>query len=676
MVMVAPGYADGPVANTAMPDRGKEGSKPPDFERAMDQLNGWLEREFKKCQEARYAIERTWYSNLAFYRGDHWFTVINTTASPSGYVLKTTNAPPWRVRRTINKIRTIVRTEIAKLTSSKPTFTVTPASNEDDDLAAAKVANQLFEAAYYNEQMVQTVTELSFWVSTVGNGFVKTYWDPFKPGDNKGESGDVVIETINPFFLFFPDMLCIDIEKQPYIIHAITKPKETVKAMYGIEDAPTMDIEDLYKQSQTTGNSVGQVIRDQVLIKEFWIKPGICPALSKGGFVTVVGNDITQIVPGSPYNHGKYPFAHVRHVLTGSFYGASLIEDLKQPQQEYNRINSQIIENRNLSARYKLLAAKGSVDPNKITDEPGQIVEYNPGFNPPVVMQPFVFPSYVMEHLNLVIKDMDDISGIHDISRGVSSADLTAASAIAYLQEADNAKLGPVTHSLELALEKIGTQYLKLITQFWDAQRTVAVVGKDLAVSTFMLKGSDLKGNTDVRVEAGSGLPYSKAAKQAFLMDLVKMGAIQPGDILGVLEVKGLEKIIEDNNISLNQIRRENIKMSQGMEVPVNAYDIHELHLELHNRFRRSEEYEILQDQMKMLFENHCRTHEYAIQQKAQQQMQAQLEAQGGGGSPSSGGSGGEQATPPEMAAPGQGNPGPTEQAIPTQEQPQPPPQQ
>lgn len=129
------------------------------------------------------------------------------------------------------------------------------------------------------------------------------------------------------------------------------------------------------------------------------------------------------------------------------------------------------------------------------------------------------------------------------------------------------------------------------------------------------LKGSKLRGNTDVRVEAGSALPHSKAAKQAFLMDLFKMGvfAQNPSEFLRILDLRGIEKVLADYKIDIAQAQRENIKMANGSQVSINDYDNHELHLEYHNRFSRTQEYEMLDDQIKALFINHRMQHQQAI---------------------------------------------------------------
>ena len=60
--------------------------------------------------------------------------------------LSTPKAPPYRVRLTVNRVRSIVRTELSRMTSNKPNASVVPASSEDQDLFAATAGEQVWES--------------------------------------------------------------------------------------------------------------------------------------------------------------------------------------------------------------------------------------------------------------------------------------------------------------------------------------------------------------------------------------------------------------------------------------------------------------------------------------------------------------------------------------------------
>ncbi len=135
---------------------------------------------------------------------------------------------------------------------------------------------------------------------------------------------------------------------------------------------------------------------------------------------------------------------------------------------------------------------------------------------------------------------------------------------MSYLQEQNDSKLSDTISSLEEAIEKLGRHILSHVSQYWTTERTVRIVGADGSFDAQVYKNSSIGGNLDVRVEAGSALPQSKAAKQAFVMDLIKMGVVPPEKALEMLDLGGMERVYEDYLIDVRQAQRENMKLATG----------------------------------------------------------------------------------------------------------------
>jgi hypothetical protein len=198
----------------------------------------------------------------------------------------------------------------------------------------------------------------------------------------------------------------------------------------------------------------------------------------------------------------------------------------------------------------------------RLQTEPGQIILYRPGFQPPqpIPLQPL--PQYVLEEQDRIKDDMNDISGQHEVSKGSAPPGVTAATAISYLQEQDDTKLSYSYTSIEEAVEKVAHQTLCYVQEFWDTKRKVKIAGDDGSFDVMAFEGADIRGNTDIRVEAGSSLPTSRAAKQAFIMDLMKMGFIDPQKGLEVMEIGGINKIYDSLQTDIRQAQRENLRMA------------------------------------------------------------------------------------------------------------------
>jgi hypothetical protein len=332
-------------------------------------------------------------------------------------------------------------------------------------------------------------------------------------------------------------------------------------------------------------------------------------------------------------------------MMTGKFYTASIIEDLIPLQKELNRSRSQLIEAKNRMSKPQLVAEKGSVNPEQITSEPGLVIEYKLGFSPPQPLPLQGLPSYVTEEIDRLYTDISDLSGQHEVSNGSTPPGVTAATAISFLQEQDESLIATSYTSIEEGIEKIAAQSLDYVKMYWDEERTVRVVGLEGSFDVLTFKGADLRNNNDIRVESGSALPTSRAAKQAFIMDLMKMGFIDPNDGLEIMEVGGLQSIYERIQVDKRQAQRENLKMRVVTEediqsanqtwamgnpelqkdqdsglmldpplvVPTNTYDNHQVHIQIHNNYRKSQAFERADPVTQMLFEQHVREHEESM---------------------------------------------------------------
>lgn len=635
----------------------------------------WAEESLRTAKNARWKAERQWYYNLAFYFGQQ-NVVFRDANQGRSYQLVVPPAPYYRARPVINRIRPIIRKEMSKLTSNKPSASIVPSSSEDKDIYAAKAGEQIWQSLYQDKKLASIIRRAVFWTSTTGNGFTKCYWDPTAVDPNvepqidpttgqpsMAPAGDITFCAETPFHIFVPDLKQEEIEDQPFVIHAQMKSVEF--------------LEQAFQQRFTTGGAV-DIIEDSFLnvlgitdrdhlkdvqVLECWVKPGHLKMFPDGAMFTVANGRVIAGQEYWPYSHKKYPLAKISNVPTGKFYTESTITDLIPLQKEYNRVRGQILEAKNRMAKPQLAAELGSVDPTKITAEPGQIIFYRPGFQAPQPIPLIPLPQYVLDEQDRILADMDEISGQHEVSRGQAPPGVTAATAISYLQEMDESNLSHTFDSLEESIEKLAFMSLNYVHQYWDVPRIIKVVGIDGSFNAMTFKGSDLHDNTDIRIEAGSALPVSKAAKQALIMDLMAQGFVHPDDGLEVMEIGGINKIYEKVQVDVTQAQRENLRMSQvtaeilqehyveslmkdlekaermivqspegepleaiedeespeggglipyepnALVVPVNNWDNHRVHIEIHNKYRKSQSYDQLSEEAKALFEDHVNAH-------------------------------------------------------------------
>lgn len=633
-------------------------------------LVGWVNTEYEKLKNQRILYERQWFINLAFYAGRQ--NVAPISVAGSGFKLVSPKAPPWRVRLVINKIRTAVRTECSKLTMNKPIPVVVPATTEDEDYASARVAESILKSEFATEEHEALTRNWVWWGSTTGNAYIKSYWDPSKvderatitplpdpqavmlaqqvgvplpPPVPQPAQGKVCFEVVNPFHFFVPDLLATEIEDQPYVMHVTTKSPDWVKNTFPqfFPVPPTPDSKsanNLLEAAVLSPLGVSNNSFDSVLVKEVWFKPGH-PHFPEGGMLTVIADKVVQKITqwkmAVPFS--EYPFYAYEGIPTGGFYKESIVTDLIPVQKEYNKTRSQAIEIKNMMTKPRLMGPKGAINPRMISSEPGQYIPYTPGYEKPTVLQPVEVPATYLNEIATLNAEFDDISGQHEITRGNTPSQVTSGTAISFLQEQDDTKLAYQVAGIERNKAKMGRHYLKYAERYWQDGRTVKIVGQDGAFESQLWQKNAMQGNTDVIIQSGSALPYSKAARMAQVTDLIAQGLIDPMQGLELLDLAGLDKILEDHLIDKRAAQRENLKMAEAppeeiakalqppvgpdgqpiegwqpqSPMPVNSWDNHQAHIHYHNQYRKTQQFELLPDPIKQMFELHVQTHQYAL---------------------------------------------------------------
>lgn len=693
-----------PFATSSDPVEGGTAAAPVDVKKYRDskdgkELLGWAQSEFNRCKGARLKKQRQWYLNLAYTFGQQWLQVA-TGVSDSNIRgrIQTQQAPRWQRRKTVNRIRVFVRTETSKFLSTLPNIVAVPATAEDQDVRAAYAAEQTWTSYAMTKKFRKQYSAAVWWSVLTGNGFIKTWWDTSKKvemPDGGVDEGDIAFRKITPFNIYVPESRESDIEDQPYVIEAHVRPLSWVKQFYAEElkgqklSATTSGTNTIMDEGYL-GLQNAKTTMDSVVVHEFWVKPGATNLLPNGGYFVMVEDIIVSFQEGFPYDHDEYPYTKLEHLFNDTFWADSPIVDLIPLQKEYNEIRTDIGIAARRMGNPQLLAAKNSIVASKMTNEPGAIIEYRPGLPPPGPAPLANLPQYVVDQQDRILMDFDDVSGQHEVSKGQAPAGVTAGTALTYLGERDDNFLTPQYQGIEDGVERIARQTLLLFQQYVDMPRKIKVIGLDSAFDTLLLQGSDIKGGTDVRVEPGSAVGQSQAAKQAQVMDLVSLQIIGPDQALKMLELGGPQKVLDIMNAAERKAQRENMKMKalkddlgtiqahndefmaqaaqmltpedmidemgqpidpativQAVKdslppvVNVDDFDIHEVHIETHNRFRMSQEYETLPEEVKEQFEKHVAWH----QQMGGQQMSQMLMAQ----APPDMMGGGEEAAPEDM---------------------------
>ena len=559
------------------------------------------------------------YINLSYYIGQQWIGI-----DPTSKQLIVPQASSGEVRYTANKIQPIVRTEFSKLTKQKPICNVVPASSDDEDIQSAHVGNKVLEAMEFLVDLPEIDKELIMEGLCCSIGFVKPYWNPSKGVKLEEDlnEGDIDIDVINCFeFRYDPSARkwkdvgwCVQdkIRTIDYVEEVYGKKVAAEKGLTSsnIFDSKIQNISNLGAITYKSSN-------DSVIVSEYWEKP--TTKYPKGRRITIANgvllffkDDISQAIEDDdserelPY----FPFTHIN--VPGRVAGQSIIENLIPVQRERNKSRSQIIKNGNLVSNPAWLCEEGALI-NDIEGDAGEIIEYAEGKQAPILSQPKSMGMDVYKNIEQCDEELFFISGQSESSHGMLPGNQKLSGiGLSILQEQDDTKLAPTTQTFERCKAKYMSYILKLVKCNYDMERTLKFVGKSNEVESITFKGSDLA-STDVRVIAGSALPQSKAAKQEFVMGLVDRNILDPvsdkQQILNILELGFTDSLYDDYNLDVNHARGEQDKWLKNDFSPiVRDFYNHKAHIETHNRFRKSDDYEKLGDGQ-IIVDDHVQQH-------------------------------------------------------------------
>jgi hypothetical protein len=353
-----------------------------------------------------------------------------------------------------------------------------------------------------------------------------------------------------------------------------------------------------------------------------------------------------------------YPFEQLPLVkfpglrVPGQLWDTSVVEQAIPLQKELNRTLSQMIEYKNLTLKPQMLAPVGSLR-QRITDEPGAIFEYNPvaGQIPQSIPIPSL-PGYVFEHLQDLGARLKDIFSLNEIVEGSVPPNVEAGVAIDLLQEAATDRIAPQIMLMEKSLERCGNIMLQLAQRYYTEPRTMIITGSGSKPKVERFESADLIKGVSIKVEAGSGLPRTRAGRQARVMQLLQMGILSPTKAykyMDMADFKGLQmqfeadeeqamrehdKLLDGGIINEQAAKQANeqlmMSIMQGGEVDAQmlqqsveaglqplAYENKAVHLEVHSQFMKSAEFEKLPDMIKDQFYKHFEFTKEAAQAEA-----------------------------------------------------------
>jgi hypothetical protein len=454
--------------------------------------------------------------------------------------------------------------------------------------------------------------------------------------------GAIKVDVAPPFEVY-PSPTDQNWDSIPWVFHAKALPTEVLKERFPDHKddiKPESGLEVIaWPFDATMGAPFGlrdttmqQYTKEHARLKEYFEKPSA--KWPRGRHAVQIGDKLIEYEERLPYDHLEFPLAKFDYIVfPGRMWGASVIDQLIPLQREYNRTRSQIIENKNMMSRPKLLVPSTAEIPmDAWTTEPGEKIIYNPLGGRPEPWVPPPIPGYVLQELERTESDMMEVSSQHYAARGLNPPGVRTAAGLAMLQEADDTPFGPVLQWNENAWRTTARQVVELGKQFFTEPRIVYMgFGASGEVAEFSRE--KLKGRYRIRVDIGSSLPMSRAARIQFALELLDRGAfrndrnqIDEVKFFTFLEMEATIEAFQDEQIDIRVARGENVEMrDRGTLYEPGEYDNHPIHIIEHVRFMKQLNINEPQHRSISVVAQHIKMHELRMRQMELKKAEEQI---------------------------------------------------
>lgn len=280
--------------------------------------------------------------------------------------------------------------------------------------------------------------------------------------------------------------------------------------------------------------------------------------------------------PDGFYSHGKYPVEFdVLFPEEGTPVGFGFIALMKSPQLYIDKLSQVILENSMMSAKPRFFAKRSAaINMDDFLDWSKPVVPYDGDISNIKAIEVQQVGTNVLNVLQMKIDELKETSSNRDVSQGSTSGGVTAAAAIAALQEAGNKTSRDLIAGSYRSYTQECYLAIELVRQFYDEERTFRITGDTGAYEYVRFSNAGLQGKPlppayagqelepgyvpvsrkpvfDIVVKPQKRSPYSKMAQNELAKELYNLGFFNPQlaeqslTALELMDFDGEEKIKE-----------------------------------------------------------------------------------------------------------------------------------
>ena len=530
----------------------------------------------QQYKSGKAALDTRIVDNELWFRMRHWKNYKNKMMED-----KPTPASGWLFNSIANKH--------ADAMDNYPEPNVLPRAADDEKTAKvlSKVLPVVLEQADYEQAYSDT-----WWRKLKqGTGVKGIFWDPTK----RRGIGDIAIKSMDILMLYWEPGV-MDIQESPNLFSLSLEDNDQLKAKWPQMDGHTGSTLEVAKYIHDENISTA----DKSVVVDWYYKkarPEGQPLLHYckfcNGVVLYASENDPQYADRGFYDHGQYPFVFDPLFMEeDSPAGFGYIDVMKDTQTAIDEMNHAMDENIKLAAKPRfLLSDAAGVNEEELADWSKDIVHVAGGIRDGILspLQTAGLQGNCISYRDARVSELKEISGNRDVSQGGTTSGLTAASAIAALQEAGSKLSRDMLKSAYRAFAKECYLIIELMRQFYDEERMYRITGPTGQTEFVPFSGQALRPQPvgmvggvelgahepvfDITVSAAKKSTFNRLSQNETAKECYQLGFFAPANAdaalaaLDMMDFEGIEKVRErvQQNGTLYQQLQQAMEQVQKM---------------------------------------------------------------------------------------------------------------
>ena len=417
-----------------------------------------------------------------------------------------------------------------------------------DDRLEAKMLTDVLPIILERNDFMRVYSDHWWSLLKKGTGVYGCFWD----GSALGGLGDIAIRHVDLLSLTWQPGVT-DLQDSANVFYETLIPNDRLRELYpGLEIRPSPGRGRMrhYRYDDAVDTSDCSVLVDWYYKKNVGGRRVLHLAQYVGDQpVFATENDPVRF-PNGIYDHGMYPFiVQPLFPVEGSIAGNGYYDVARQYQEQIDLLNQAIVKNAAFGAKPRFFVREdGSVSEDEFADPDRDLVHVGGNLGEDSIRQIRVAPfsEVCLRLLDSKINELKEVTGNRDVMNGGTAGGVTAASAIAALQEAS----GKISRDANLmaydAFRRLILMCIELVRQFYGLPRWFLIRGSGGEGEFVRFDNAGLLPKPagdgyrlpvfDVKVNAQKATPYTKMAQNELALQLLSAGFFTPGNEASALK--------------------------------------------------------------------------------------------------------------------------------------------